>query len=96
VGLNLVADKLLENKGFFKLYLIVNGWTNTYMTNHHWKTDRFGYLCYGPQTDNWLSNTKGVFICPKYGIVGISHFDEVGMATTPYIRCTEDYFGVIE
>ena len=65
------------------------------MTGQQWFTNKYGYTCFGPQTDGLLINTKGIQIYPKYGVV-IAHFDQYGGPTRPLIKCNENKFGIYE
>ena len=71
-------------------FLRENHWTIARMTALQWFTDRLGKACYGKQTNNYLKNTKGVYISPYY--VFIAYMDHHGGATRPYIYCAAGKF----
>ena len=89
-----MAAQLEENTPEMKQYLIKHKWTYAHMNDHQWFTDKHGNTCYGPQTDNDLINTKGVYISPVHGWVWIAHFDQHGATTKPYIWCSAARFKI--
>ena len=89
------ADRLDQNKTLIKHYLRENKWTRAHITGHQWFTDENGATCYGPQTDDLLSNSNGVCITVT-GRVYIAHWDQDGHVTFPYIYCDESEFEVRE
>ena len=88
--------KLEKEKARAKQYLIKQNWTESDMTNGEWFTNKYGYTCYGKQTDNRLEiNTKGVCIWSD-GSVTIAYYDERGHVTRPVIVCSANGFDIYE
>ena len=56
------------------------------MSNHSWFSFYDIHL-FGPNTDGFLENTKGVII--NSDSMYIAHFNEDGTATKPYIYVTD-------
>ena len=54
------------------------------MNDSEWNTDEYGFMCYGPQTDNRLNNNKGVLITD--GFVMIKYHHQGATGPNIYIR----------